>query len=168
MDRELAVAAEIQATLLPGSFPNRPDLDVAALTLPCRAVGGDFFDFFSIDDKCLGMVIADVSGKSVPAALLVSTFHGALHAMCDTSPTLQQLAMRLNELLVNTTPDNRFITGAFVIWNPETFEVITLSAGHEPILLMRKDGSMEELTAGGLIMGMISGATYTCQRTALN
>lgn len=168
MDQELTVAAEIQETLLPGSFPQLPDLDIAALTLPCRTVGGDFFDFFTMADKRLGMVIADVSGKSVPAALLVSTFHGALHAMCETVPTLEELTMRLNELLVETTPDNRFVTAAFAIWDAGTRCVTTLSAGHEPVLLLRNDRTFDELNAGGLIMGMISGATYTYQRTRLN
>ncbi|MCD4654673.1 PP2C family protein-serine/threonine phosphatase, partial [bacterium] len=167
MDQELAVAAEIQGALLPGVFPDNPDLLVNALTIPCRTVGGDFFDFFYMPDKCYGMVIADVSGKSIPAALLVSTFHGALCAMCEFVESLEFLAERLNDLLVTATPDNKFITAAFVVWNSSTREIVTLSAGHEPLLLVRKNGDIETLGAGGLILGMIPGAKYDSQKTRL-
>jgi len=167
MDQELAVAAEIQETLLPASFPRDPELEFAAFTLPCRTVGGDFFDFFYLPDGCLGIVIADVSGKSVPAALLVSTFHGALHAMCASVSNLEELAARLNDLLVKTTPDNKFITAVFVIWDPGLERVVTLSAGHEPALVLRRDGTLEALDAGGLLLGIVPDAVYSSRAVDL-
>ncbi|HPQ40470.1 MAG TPA: SpoIIE family protein phosphatase [bacterium] len=167
MDRELAVAAEIQETLIPASFPSDPDLEFAAFTLPCRTVGGDFFDFFRLSDGCLGIVIADVSGKSVPAALLVSTFHGALHALCETASDLESLVSRLNRLLAKTTPANKFITALFAVWSPETGTVKTLSAGHEPAIIRRRDGRLDNLDAGGLLLGIMEDADYSSQTVTL-
>lgn len=163
MDQELAVAAEIQETLIPASFPKDPDLEFAAFTLPCRTIGGDFFDFFYLPDGSLGIVIADVSGKSVPAALLVSTFHGALHAMCEGARSLESLVGRLNALLVKTTPANKFITAMFAVWNPETQSVVTVTAGHEPAIIRRRDGNLEALDAGGLLLGIVPDAEYASQ-----
>jgi len=168
MDQELRVAAEIQENLLPDSFPENPDLDIYAFTIPCRTVGGDFFDFFYNSEKHSGVVIADVSGKSVPAALLVSSFQGALRAISETTKSLEILASRLNELLVKITPDNKFITASFLVWNPATRQITTLSAGHEPVLLIRKNKEISTIGKGGLILGMIAGASYESEKTQLS
>jgi phosphoserine phosphatase RsbU/P len=168
IDQEIKVAAEIQEAILPDAFPENPDLDISAMTLPCRVVGGDFFDFFKTADGKPAIVIADVSGKGVPAAMMVSTFHGALHAFSGFIDNLGDLAARINSLLVETTPDNKFVTAAFLVWNTETKEITTLSAGHEPLALIRPDGTITYLSQGGMILGLFPDVVYESQTLMLN
>ncbi|MBN1879026.1 SpoIIE family protein phosphatase [bacterium] len=167
MDQELRIAAEIQEAILPDAYPTNNDLDISAMTLPCRTVGGDFFDFFSMSNGQPAMVIADVSGKGVPAAMLVSTFHGVLHTLTGYESSLANMVSRINSLLVTATPDNKFITAAFIIWDTDAGEVVTLSAGHEPMILINSKGQLSTLTGGGMVLGLFEGALYTCQRTRL-
>jgi phosphoserine phosphatase RsbU/P len=168
LDQELKVAAEIQEAILPESFPEHPKLDISALTLQSRTVGGDFFDFFNMADGTPAMVIADISGKGIPAAMLVSTFHGALHAYAGYLDSLEELAGRLNKLLVNTTPENKFVTAAFLTWNPDTGDMITLSAGHEPMILVRTNGAMEQISEGGMVLGLFADIEFTGRTVRLN
>jgi len=160
MDQELKVAAEIQETLLPQNPPVLETLQIATRTRPCRTIGGDFYDFLHYPDNRLCLIVADVSGKSVPAAMLVSTFHGAVHAMQKRFLEPEILASELNSLITDATPDNKFITSAFVQWDPRTESITTVSAGHDPMLLIRSDGSSELLNAGGLILGLFPYANY--------
>ncbi len=167
MDQELRVAAEIQEALLPDAFPENSDLDISAMTLPCRTVGGDFFDFFKMASGRQAMVIADVSGKGVPAAMLVSTFHGVMHTLTEFVVDMEEMVSRINSLLVTTTPDNKFITAAFIVWDPDTGEIVTLSAGHDPMILIDRAGKLAMLSEGGMVLGLFAGAHYTSQRTKL-
>ena len=160
MDQEIRVAAEVQESILPEAFPENPDLDISAMTLPCQIVGGDFFDFFEMADGKPAIIIADVSGKGVPAAMMVSTVHGALHAFTEFVDELDELASRINSLLVKTTPDNKFVTATFLTWNSKTKEITTLSAGHEPIILIRADGTLTHLAQGGMILGLFAGIEF--------
>ena len=168
MDQELRVAAEIQDAILPDAFPQHADLDISAMTMPCRTVGGDFFDFFTMTDGRPAMVLADVSGKGVPAAMMVSTFHGVLNTLTLFVAEIEELISKINTLLVNTTPDNKFITAGFIVWDPAVEEVITVSAGHEPMILMDRNGQMTTLSEGGMVLGLFGGACYTSCRTQLH
>ncbi len=168
LDQELRVAAEIQEAILPESFPEHPKLDVSALTLQSRTVGGDFFDFFNIANSTPAIVIADISGKGIPAAMLVSTFHGALHAYAGFVDSLEELAGRLNNLLTETTPENKFVTAAFLTWHPKTGDMVTLSAGHEPMILLRANGDMEKISEGGMVLGLFSDTKFTSKTVRLN
>lgn len=168
MDQEIRVAAEIQESILPDAFPETPDLDISAMTLPCQIVGGDFFDFFEMADGKPAMIIADVSGKGVPAAMMVSTVHGALHAFTEFVDNLDELASRINSLLVKTTPDNKFVTATFLTWNSMSKEITTLSAGHEPIVLIKADGTMTHLSHGGMVLGLFAGIEFETHTLVLN
>ncbi len=160
LDRELEVAVEIQQSLLPWHYPQSIQLDIAANTIPCRCVGGDFYDFIELCGGQIGIVIADVSGKGIPAAMLVSTFHAALHAIRHTFEDPISVAEHLNQLLAEKTPENKFITAAFILWNPETKTITSVSAGHEPAILLRKDGTSTLLGQGGIVLGLLPDVKY--------
>lgn len=138
------------------------------MTLPCQIVGGDFFDFFEMADGKPAMIIADVSGKGVPAAMMVSTVHGALHAFTEFVDNLDELASRINSLLVKTTPDNKFVTATFLTRNSMSKEITTLSAGHEPIVLIKADGTMTHLSHGGMVLGLFAGIEFETHTLVLN
>ncbi len=168
MDQELKVAAEIQESLLPSHPPRLNGFDISAATVSCRTVGGDFFDFFNAPHEQMGIIIADVSGKSTPAAMLVSTLHGALHAMIHRFSTPESLATELNILIAATTPDNKFITAVLMVLDPVKGMVTSVSAGHEPVLLIRADGSLESINAGGLILGLFPHTGYESETVELH
>jgi phosphoserine phosphatase RsbU/P len=164
MEKELEIALEIQNTLLPQSIPAIPGLDIAAQTMPCRTVGGDFFDIEQIPGGGVVITIADVSGKGVPAAMLVSTYHAIFHMLKPKLTDLEDCARQFNKLIYEATPGNKFISAAFMIWYPDRSEIALLTAGHDPLLLIRKNGSMETISEGGLILGLFPHAVFTSQR----
>ena len=163
MDREIQLAAEIQQTLLPDKSPVIPHLEVACRTIPCRTVGGDFFDFYTPDKNHHVAVVADVSGKGVPAALLVSTFHAALHMAYPRLLDPAEVAGSLNNLIVDATPGNKFITAVFILWNSMTQKMTYLTAGHEPPVIFRKAGPIEFLSKGGMVLGVFHDIQFTTE-----
>ncbi len=110
LDKELQVAAEIQSLLIPQTLPQIPGLNVASTYLPCKEVGGDFYDIIQLDEKRFVFVIADVSGKGVPGALLVSTMQAALVAYLENNQDLLYVVDRLNHRIIENTTDDRYIT----------------------------------------------------------
>ncbi|MBN1355207.1 SpoIIE family protein phosphatase [bacterium] len=167
MEKDLQIALEIQKALLPQTIPEVPGLEIAALTLPCRTIGGDFYDIEAIPGGGTAVTIADVSGKGVPAAMLVSTFHAVFHMLRPHLADLEESIGRFNKLICEATPDNKFISAVFAIWYPEKESMRLLTAGHDPTILMRSDGSHRVLNAGGLILGLFPDATYSSQTVLL-
>jgi sigma-B regulation protein RsbU (phosphoserine phosphatase) len=108
-----------------------------------------------LPDGRIVLVIADVSGKGVPAALLVSSFHAFLGAYLEGTVALVDLAQRLNGAIYRASTDDRFITAFLGLLDPDTGKLQSISAGHNPVYIARKNGSMEELSAGGVALGML-------------
>ncbi len=161
IERELELAAAIQRQLLPRDLPEVPGLEIAARNVPTRQVGGDYFDLFPLSRGRLGFVVADVSGKGVPAALLVSTVHAAVHLQIDEAPTVADLIARIDRHLQRYAATRKFLTCFFGLLEPDTGTLRYVSAGHNPALLRRASGAVDLLRSTGVPLGMLPDATWT-------
>lgn len=160
VEQELAIAREIQQKLLPGSPPQIPGLEVAGLSIPAREVGGDYYDFILSGDGGFGVAIADVSGKGVPAALLMSSLRASLRAQAADRIDPAETTTRLNGFICESTKTENFITGFFGAVDGGSGEVRFANAGHEPPLLLRAGGDVETVMGGGLILGAFADVSY--------
>ena len=160
IERELELAAAIQRQLLPRELPRVAGLELAGSTLPTRQVGGDYFDWFPLSRGRLGFVVADVAGKGIPAALLVSTVHAAIHLQIDAAETIVDLVSRIDRHLQRFSAAHKFLTLFFGILEPEAGLLKYVSAGHNPALLARGDGSVELLAATGVPVGLVLHASW--------
>lgn len=161
VERELEIAAEIQAKLLPKELPPMKGYQIDAVAVPSKTIGGDYYDVIPIDDDSFVLVVADVSGKGIPASLLVSTLNAALYAYIQTSLSLSDLVQKLNAIVYRNTPPERYITFFISILNTRRHQLMYVNAGHNfPYLLKSADGDMVKLSAGGLPLGMFELAEY--------
>ena len=160
MAKELEQAAHIQMGLLPSKSPNVPGMDIAADTLPCRTVGGDYYDYLPFPDGRIGVLIGDVAGKGMPASLLMSSLQARVKVLFEDGDDLAQKITRLNKTTSASCPDNRFITFFLTIVDPATGELVYTNAGHNPPLLVRKNGTVEQLQGGGMILGILPLSEY--------
>jgi serine phosphatase RsbU (regulator of sigma subunit) len=155
MEQDLLVAASIQEKILPVSLPEIPGYDIAGINIPSKSVGGDYYDCIPLADGRCALVMADVAGKGIPAALLVSSLHAYLGAYLESGMPIVDLVRRLNQVIYNASTDDKFITGFIAILSPETGTIESVNAGHNPVYCMRADGSVQELNAGGIALGML-------------
>ncbi len=164
INTELALAKSIQADMLPHiypAFPDRPEFDVYASMTPAKEIGGDFYDFFLIDDDHLGVVIADVSGKGIPAALfmMVSKILIKNNAMSGKSPA--QVLQSVNEQICSNNKEEMFVTVWFGILTISTGKVIAANAGHEYPVIKKENGSFDMLKdPHGFVIGGMPGMKY--------
>lgn len=160
IENELQVARRIQERLLPSAAPRAKGLEIAGHYDPAREVGGDYFDHVGVDDRRVLLAIADVSGKSVPAALIMSGFRAALLSQDLARIEPAPLASRLNDLLHQSLDPGKFVTAFFGFLDGETGRLAYVNAGHNPPVLLRTDGSHEWLDRGGTILGILPGTPY--------
>jgi phosphoserine phosphatase RsbU/P len=166
--KELSQAAQIQMKLLPSAPPKVEGLDIAGRTTPCRGVGGDYYDFIRFPDGQIGMLVGDVAGKGMPAALLMSSLQARVHVVFDESDDISRRLTRLNKTTCGNCPDNRFITFFIGVINPETGQLRYSNAGHNPPLIVHEDGSSETLGSGGVMLGILPMAQYQEGTAQLN
>lgn len=167
LERELSLASEIQGRLLPTSFPHLPGHEVYGWSRPARQVGGDYYDLLPLSQGRLGFVLGDVAGKGMPAALMVSTLHAALRLLAATDEA-QELLVRINEYLFRSSAAHNYATLFFGSLDPERGRVRYLNAGHNPALVISPDGSLRQLTSGGLPIGLMEGSRWREQETCLD
>ncbi|MCZ2155354.1 MAG: SpoIIE family protein phosphatase [Bryobacterales bacterium] len=160
MQRELEQAGEIQRALLPEATPRIAGLELAGFNEPCRTVGGDYYDFFPYPDGRLAVVLADVAGKGMPAALMMSSLHARSHLLLEEALSPSEFLTRLNRSMSGTCPSNRFITMAAALIDPATGAVQYASAGHHPAILVRANGTVELVGDSGLVLGVMKFASY--------
>ena len=160
LEREMHVAAEIQRQILPKGAPQVPGYDIIGWNRPARQVGGDYYDFFVKGEDRVGLVVGDVSGKGIPAALLVSTLHSALSLMLDQTGFGPSLLERLNTHILESSLSNKFITMLLAQLDPRTGDLSYLNAGHNPGLLLRCEGGVEELGSTGLPIGLLAASRF--------
>ncbi|MCK6543002.1 SpoIIE family protein phosphatase [bacterium] len=165
--KELEVAATIQRMILPKEITSIPGLDLAGLNVPSRQVGGDYYDAVPLPDGRVALVMADVSGKSVPGALLVSTLQASLRAYLESPFELAPLVTKLNRVILKNSTDDKFITFFIGIVDTQKNTLEYLNAGHNPPLLMTK-GQLIKLTKGGIPLGMIGFDDYAAQTLNLH
>ncbi|HEX5704193.1 MAG TPA: SpoIIE family protein phosphatase [Pyrinomonadaceae bacterium] len=168
LERELQVASEIQQRFQPASAPQVPGYELQGISFPCYEIGGDYYDFIHKGNGNLVVALGDVSGKGTAAALLMSSLHAAVHAQFDTHNSLAETISSINRYLVESIPANRFVTLFYADLNPKTGELAFLNAGHNPPLIVHASGTMEQLAAGGLPLGIMADADFREGRTTLN
>jgi phosphoserine phosphatase RsbU/P len=159
MDEQLSIAREIQQALFPQRNRNLPYARVCSQSLPCYEIGGDYFDYFDLEDGCFGFALGDVSGKGMPAALLASLIQGIFSTQTLMDAPLATIMGTVNRNLVRRSTGSRFVTFFFGILDPDG-NCTYVNAGHNPPFLLRRDGSMEELTVGGMVLGLFATAPY--------
>jgi sigma-B regulation protein RsbU (phosphoserine phosphatase) len=155
IERDISVAASIQQRILPRTLPAIDGYEIAGINIPTRFVGGDYFDCITLQDGRYALVMADVAGKGVPAALLVSSLHAYLAAYLESPMSLAELAGRLNKVICRTSTPEKFITAFLGLLTPATGQLETVSAGHNPVYWLKGDGEIQELSAGGAPLGML-------------
>ncbi|HWD97953.1 MAG TPA: SpoIIE family protein phosphatase [Bryobacteraceae bacterium] len=163
MARDLEQAAEIQRRFLPASAPRVAQLDLAGHNAPCRTVGGDYFDFFPYGTGRVAMVLGDVSGKGMPASLLMMGLQARVQVLIEEPRSLAEVMTKLNRITSANCPANRFISLFFCLVDGPSGEISYCNAGHNPPLLIRAAGlpeNHEELTGGGPILGILGSADY--------
>lgn len=160
MEEELNVARQIQMQLLPQSDPVGPGYTFSSFAQPSRQVGGDYFDYFERPNGKLGMVIADVSGKGVPAALLVSQLQAILRSELRTDKSLPDIISAVNQIVTESTSSEKFATMFYADLDRVTGELTYVNAGHNYPIVIRADGTSECLVTGGLVLGVIPGTRF--------
>ncbi len=155
IEQELSVAGSIQRRIIPDKLPEINGYDIAGINIPSKEVGGDYYDCKILDDGRYALIIADVAGKGVPAALLVSSLNAALNAYLESGQPIADIAFRLNKQIYGATPPDKYITFFIALLTPETGDIEILNAGHNPIFLLNTNKEIVELTTGGVAFGML-------------
>ncbi|HUJ12324.1 MAG TPA: SpoIIE family protein phosphatase [Thermoanaerobaculia bacterium] len=161
MERELELAATIQRDILPKSIPAIEAIEIAALSLPARQVGGDYHAFFERENG-VTLLVADVSGKSMPAALLVSALHAAVQLLVREGRELGEVATELNRHIHHWSAENKFITLIVASIDREAETLQYVNAGHNPGYVLI-NGQLEQLKSHGLPIGMLAQSKYMTQ-----
>lgn len=160
LEREMELAAEIQRQILPKTLPELPGYEVTGWNRPARQVGGDYYDLRLLSEGRLILTVGDVSGKGMPAALMVFTLHSALRLMLDRHDFAPPLLERLNRHILDSSASNKFITLVVAELDAESGRLSYLNAGHNPGVLVTASGSVQLLPPGGMPVGLFPAATY--------
>ena len=168
LERELDVARQIQASFIPHGSPSIPRCSVASFWQAARQVSGDFYDFMELDDGRWGIVVADVADKGVPAALFMALSRTILRTVAfsryDPALTLE----RTNRIIWNDTTSDLFVTAFYATWNPRTRTLAYGNAGHNPPLLLRRNGQSQLLHGQGMAMGVLETITIKQEEVQLH
>ncbi len=167
MEKELALASQVQKDFLPKENPTCENFDIAGSNIPCYQVGGDYYDFIEIDPCRLGIVIADVSGKGVSASLLMASLRAALHSEIHPLYVLEEMATKLNNFVHRSCASNTFITFFFCELNRDSGDLLYINAGHNPPIILKKKGVIQRLESSGLCLGMFPSSTYKIDKVTL-
>jgi phosphoserine phosphatase RsbU/P len=154
MSNELKDARNIQVNLFPKNPPQIPGFNITGICLPCLEVGGDWYDFIPLQDGKLGIVLADVSGKGMGAALLMSSTRSLLRLIANTTHSPGEVLKRLNEILIKDFPSARFVTMIYAVLNPKKQKLVFANAGHLSPLLVDSSGNNFLETTDGLPLGI--------------
>lgn len=160
MERELELATEIQQRFQPSGPPQLTGYEFQGISFSCYEIGGDYYDFIERHDGRMLIALGDVSGKGTAAALLMSSLHAAIHAQVSTQSPLDEIVGSVNRYLAENTPSNRFVTLFVAELEPATGKLKYINAGHNPPLVGRINGSIEQLDSGGFPLGIIPTAEF--------
>jgi len=155
IERELIVAGEIQAELLPDDIPDSKDIDIKAKIVPCGHLSGDLYDFIKLDDQCLGLVIADVSGKGSPGAILMATTHANIHAAADNKASPKEVIAKVNNYLCKYTRSTEYVTLFYGIVDMKNSTFTYANAGHNPPIIFRENMGVF-LEQGSIPLGIMA------------
>jgi len=167
LEEELSLAQKIQEDLLPKDLPRLPGFDLAAVNIPSRQVGGDYFDVIPISETRTGMAIADVSGKGAGAALLMANLQAFLRALVPDAHSIPDLVHRLNNLIHQNTGLDKYITLFYGELDALKRTFTFSNAGHNPPIWVNALGQIRELTTGGIVLGMLPDMEYAIETVPL-
>lgn len=169
MERELEMARGIQRSLLPDAPPVLEGYELAVSNMPCFECGGDYYDFISLGQDTLLLVIADVEGKGVSSALVMSNLQATLHALVTHLHSLEVLALSLNEMICNDTKSRKFLSIFLGLLDTRRNRLHYINAGHvPPIIVNGESGEYELLQAGGTVVGLFPDSEYSRGSAKLN
>ena len=169
IQRDIEIARNVQNYLFPKSLPRTEQIEVAAFYQPCRTVGGDYYDYIPLETENQFVVaIADVSGKGVPAAILMSNFQAALRTVSRTAENPKQVIEELNYQLVQSANGENFITFFLAVYDYDTKELRYINCGHNPPLLMNGEAKAERLTEGATVLGAFDPLPFLNMGTVKN
>jgi sigma-B regulation protein RsbU (phosphoserine phosphatase) len=160
IEDQLKVAREVQSGLLPGAPPDLPGYDIAAVALPTGAIGGDYYDYVPLEGDRLGVVVADVSGKGIPAALIMATFRAALRTEMRRRAEVAAVVSELNDVVMESRDASRFVTAVCGVLEQASGRFTYVNCGHNPPLLLRASGGAETLQTGGPALGLFADGLF--------
>jgi len=166
-EQELRIAAEIQRALLPPRIRAGRGYAAAGASIPCRTIGGDFFEYFDLPGERVGFALGDVAGKGPPAAILAAMVQGIFTTHVDRDDGPAATLSRVNQALYRRGIETRFATIAYMVLTPDG-RLVSCSAGHNPAYLLGRDGTVQRLEKGGLIVGAFGDATYEEEAVTLH
>lgn len=169
----MATAGEIQKAILPCKFPPFPELektlDIYASMTPAKDIGGDFYDFFRINEDKIGFVMADVSGKGIPAALFMAVSNTLLRSVAMSTETTNECMNEVNRLLCKASVNSMFVTMLYGILDHKTGDIDFTNAGHNPSYILRDNGTVEQVPQhANFVAGGLEGFVYKNDSTHLN
>jgi sigma-B regulation protein RsbU (phosphoserine phosphatase) len=167
MERELQMARDIQQSLLPKEDPAIAGAEIAGLSYPAREVGGDYYDFIDLGEEVLGIVIADVSGKGVPASLLMSNIQATLRVQAVASGSPGHCISEANAALHRSTASDKYATLFYGVLNMKEKTFISTNAGHNPPMLINKEACCRRLETGGIVLGMLPDMPFEDEKIQL-
>lgn len=168
VQEQIRLASRIQLDLLPKAAPSIPGYDIAGRTMPAQMVGGDYYDFIHIDDARMACCLGDVSGKGLPASLLMANLQATLRAQSSVLPTAKDCISRSNQMLHQSTSDEKFATLFYGILNSQTNDFTFCNAGHDPPFLVSSSGESRRLKTGGIVLSMMESFPYSEETIALS
>lgn len=157
---ESEYALDIQRGLLPRELPQLPGISIAGAWQPAKTVGGDYYDVFPIRETRLALIVADVSGKGMPAALLMSNLQATAKAYATLDPEPKELCHKVNRAICNSITPGKFITFFYAVLDWKELRLTYTNAGHNPPLLVSRDGACRRLESGGAVLGIFADGTY--------
>jgi len=159
VEQELQVARRIQQASLPEEVPTLKGWQISPFYQPAREVGGDFYDFFDLEEGRVGVVVGDATGKGMPAALMMASTRSTLRAVAQASESPGDALRRVNDPLATDIPSNMFVTCFYAILDPKSATLSYANAGHD-LPYLHRNGEAEELRARGMPLGLMAGMSY--------
>jgi len=161
MQEEMRLAYEIQMKLMPKEPPQVPGYEIAGKSIPAMEVGGDYFDFIPVDKHQLAFCLGDISGKGMPAALLMANLQATLRGQIFLNTNARECVQRSNTLLYRSTDTNKFATLFYGLLNTQNHELCYCNAGHNPPILLTRSMQLQRLGPGGLMLGFMEDFSYS-------
>jgi sigma-B regulation protein RsbU (phosphoserine phosphatase) len=168
MEQQLNLARDIQTQLWPRSTPELPGYSLFGNSIPAFEVGGDYYDFISLNDGCVALLMCDVSGKGVGAALIMASLRATLRTQLSQNPDVDRAIQVVNEALANDTRPTEFVTIFMGVLCPKTHRFTYVNAGHNPPYVLDADGTVTELVPGGPVAGVAHPMDYTSRTITIH
>ena len=168
LEEELSIARGIQKTFLPDKHPKMPGFDISGINISSETVGGDYYDFIPIIENQVGIAIGDVSGKGIPAALIVASFRASLIAEIRNNYAIRSIMFKVNNLLFESTESDIYVTAVYGVLDTKNRIFTFTNAGHNAPIFRHADGRMEYLLEGGVALGIFENSEYEARPLSLS